>query len=167
MDAASLVLRARSGIGKNTRYSSPGVTPPLSASTWPETGGKCDCTGFLAWCLRISRKVNHPMYAKVNGGWFETTGIHADIEASWGYFEKLDIPRVGSFVVYPDTGGVDGHIGLISEVSGQSGMAGIVSVIHCSNGSWKKHGDAIRETDASVWLTKSASVLGWYVGVID
>lgn len=134
MNVAILIDRARSGLGKNTKYSSPGATPPLGAASWPDSGAKMDCSGFLAWCLRISRAVDHPMYKKINGGWFETTGIHADVEHSWGYFEQLDKPAVGSFVVYPDQNGHDGHIGLVTDVNGGKGVSGIDKVIHCSSG---------------------------------
>ena len=166
MQVATLIGRARSGLGKNTRYSSPGVTPPLSASTWPTSGARNDCSGFLAWCLRISRVVNHPKYQAINGGWFETTGIHADVINSWGFFEEMDTPAVGAFVVYPDHGGHDGHIGLVSAVNGGGGIAGIDRVIHCSSSGWTNHGDAIRETGASVWAGNPASRIGWYTSVV-
>lgn len=167
MKLETLISRARSGLGKSTKYSSPGVMPPLSAVSWPESGAKCDCSGFLAWCLRISRAIDHPMYKKINGGWFETTGIHADVKSSWGYFDALKTPTIGSFLVYPDKNGHDGHIGLVSKINGGAGIAGVDSVIHCSSGGWRKHGDAIRETDASIWKGNSASLIGWFVGVED
>jgi hypothetical protein len=102
MDLDTLIARARSGLGKNTKYESPGVTPPLSAATWPASGAKNDCSGYMAWCLRISRAVNHPKYQQINGGWFETTAIHAEIANSWGFFDQLDTPKIGAFVAYPD-----------------------------------------------------------------
>ncbi|WP_150287186.1 CHAP domain-containing protein [Rhabdaerophilum calidifontis] len=166
MDASTLLSRARSALGKRTRYQSPGVTPPLQAATWPESGARCDCSGFLAWCLRISRRVDHPKYVAVNGGWFETTGIHADVNNSWGFFEKLAQPQPGSFLVYPDQNGHDGHIGLVSEVKPGSGIDGVAKVIHCSLGGWNQHGDAIRETDAAIWRARPDSLIGWYAGIL-
>lgn len=166
MDVATLIARARSGLGKKTQYSSPGVTPPLAANTWPAAGDKSDCSGFLAWCLRISRKIDHPKYVAVNGGWFETTAIQADVGGPWGYFEEMQVPAVGAFVVYPDKDGHDGHIGVISAVNGSKGVSGIVKVIHCSNGGWKNHGDAIRETDAAPWAARSDTRIGWYSGIV-
>lgn len=165
MDVATLVARAKSGLGKKTQYSSPGKTPALDAVSWPATGGKIDCSGFLAWCLRISRKVPHPKYVNINGGWFETTAIHADAQASWGFFEQLTVPAVGAFLVYPDENGHDGHIGLVSAVNGSAGIEGVTSVIHCSYSGWTKHGDAIRETGPSAWISRPDSRIAWYASI--
>lgn len=165
MDVGTLIARAQSGLEKKTRFSSPGVTPPLSAVSWPSSGARCDCSGFLAWCLRISRKIEHPKYDAINGGWFETTAIHADVLGNWGYFEQMLTPDVGGFVVYPDKDGHDGHIGVITAVNGAKGVSGIDKVIHCSNGGWVNHGDAIRETTPTPWAARDDSRIGWYVGI--
>jgi hypothetical protein len=79
MDVDTVISRALSGLGKKTVYKSPGKMPPFTANEWP-LGAENDCSGFLCWCLRFSknRKIDHPLYKKVNGGYFETTGIHAD-----------------------------------------------------------------------------------------
>lgn len=165
MDVNTLINRARSGLGKGTKYKSPGVTPPLSASTWPKSGGGIDCSGFMAWCLRLGRKVHHPKYEAINGGWFETTGIFEDVENSWGFFESIDEPRVGAFLVYPDHNGHEGHIGVVTAVNGGNGINGVARVIHCSSGGWVQHHDAIRETAPSAWLNNPVSRVGWYTGV--
>lgn len=165
MDTATLLARARSGLGKGTKYESPGTTPPLTANTWPATGAKCDCSGFIAWCLRISRQVDHPKYRQINGGWFETTGVYADVKNSWGFFEELATPVVGAFVVYPDRNGHDGHIAVVSEVNGGNGVAGIEQIIHCSHSGWTQHHDAIRETPPAPFLAREDSLIGWYTDV--
>ena len=87
MNADTIITRALSGIGKKTIYSSPGKMPSLAASEWP-MNAENDCSGFLCWAFRFSknRKVDHPLYKKVNGGYFETTGIHADGLHSTGFF---------------------------------------------------------------------------------
>lgn len=166
-----LISRARSALDKGTVYKSPGVVPPLDASTWPESGAETDCSGFLTWCLRISRKIDHPGYKKVNGGWFETTGIYADGMSSWGFCDRIDAPRPGCFIVYPDykdSSGKsrDGHIGLVTATNGKPGMDGVTAVIHCSLGNSKK-GDAIRETDAKVWLSRPESIAVWWMEVTE
>ena len=165
MNVGTLISRARSALGKGTKYRSPGVTPSLNAATWPTSGARIDCSGFLAWCLRVSRVVDHPMYRRVNGGWFETTGIHADVVNAWGYFDRLLAPVPGAFVVYPDRDGHDGHIGLITEVTGDNGVRGIRQVIHCSLGA-SNAGDAISETGANIWRARNDSVIGWHVSVV-
>ena len=167
MNTDTLIARARSGLGKKTVYSSPGVTPPLSANTWPASGAKNDCSGYVAWCLRISRVVDNPKYKQINGGWFETTAIHADMGGSWGIFDGIDTPVVGAFVCYPDKDGHDGHIGVITAVTGGKGVAAIQKVIHCSLGGWKNLGDAIQETAPAPWLARSDSLIGWYTGVTN
>ena len=167
MNVLTLLSRAKSGLGKKTQYVSPGTTPPLGANTWPSSEAKMDCSGFLAWCLRISRQVDHPRYKMINGGWFETTAIHADVANSWGFFEQLDVPVVGGFVVYPDKNGHDGHVGVISSANGSKGMAGVDTVLHCSLGGWRNHGDAIRETEPAPWKDRPDSLIGWYTGVTE
>lgn len=169
MDTATLIARARSGLGKKTQYKSPGVSPPLGAASWPASGAACDCTGFLAWVLRISRKVDHPLYVRVNGGWFETTAIFEDGRQASGYFEPLTKPRPGAFLVYGDYRGSDGqmhdgHIGLVTDANGKPGAAGATQVVHCSFGGWKRHGDAIRETDSAIWQARP-SLIVWHVSV--
>jgi hypothetical protein len=170
MDVSVLIARARSGLGKKTAYSSPGKMPPFSANAWPH-GAKNDCSGFVSWCLRFSesRKVEHPLYKKVNGGWFETTAIHWDgLEAS-GYFTRRETATPGALLVYPDSvdsqgQSHDGHIGIVLSASGP-GVAGVTEVIHCSLGGFKQHQDAIQVTDAKVWTTKSDSLIVWLEGV--
>lgn len=165
MHVDTLISRAKSGLNKHTRYQSPGTTPPLDAVTWPPSGAKIDCSGFMAWCLRVSRKVNHPKYIQINGGWFETTAIHADVANSWGFFEQLSIPRVGAFLVYPDHDGHDGHIGVVTSVKGGSGINGVSSIIHCSLGAWNTHQDAIMETPPTPFLHQANSLIGWYTDI--
>lgn len=165
MQLSVLMTRARSALGKATRYKSPDTTPLLNAASWPASGAKIDCSGFPAWCLRISRKVDHPKYEAINGGWFETTGIHADIANSWGFFEPLTVPKVGAFLVYPDKNGHEGHMGIVSAVNGKAGLNGVTHVIHCSASGWNQHGDAIRETGPQIWAAHPDTLIGWHTGV--
>lgn len=165
MEVATLAARARSGLEKHTKYESPGVTPPLAANTWPAGGAKIDCSGYMAWCLRISRKVSHPKYIQINGGWFETTAIYADVAGSWGFFEQLATPRVGAFLVYPDHDGHDGHIGVVTAINGKAGVQGVDSIIHSSLGAWNHQQDSIQETLPTPWLHQPKSLIGWYADI--
>jgi hypothetical protein len=144
--------------------------PSFEASSWPD-GGVCDCSGFVDWCLRAfpGRKVDHPLYKKVNGGWFETTAIYADGLAATGYFSRLTTPKPGALLVYPDYKGDDGknhdgHIGIVTAASGDD-VAGVQSIIHCSLGGWKHHGDAVQETAPEAWLAHGNSIIVWYEGL--
>ena len=178
MDVNTTVTRAKSGLGKGTEYKSPGKMPKFASPTWPQNA-KNDCSGFVYWSVRFpsnppeSRQVDHPFYKKINGGWFETTAIYADGNASVGYFTKLDNPVVGAMLVYPDYVGADGkshdgHIGIITKVKANAkGIAGVSSVIHCSLGAWKSKHDAVQETDPSIWLNHKGSIIVWYDGYSD
>lgn len=171
MDVNILLTRALSGLGKNTKYKSPGKMPPFSASSW-SPNIVADCSGFIDWCLRFSpsRQVDHPLYKKVNGGWFETTAIHKDGLSDSGFFSKLENPKIGAMLVYPDFRGNDGrmhdgHIGIINEVNGGSGVSGVKKVIHCSLGNSNNLGDAIQVTGPDPWLRHSNSIVVWFEGL--
>lgn len=164
MEAAFVVTRALSALKGNTGYQSLGKPVPLAATSWP-SGACTDCSGFIAWCLRLSRRVDHPLYVRVNGGWFETTAIHRDGMESTGFFVQLDSPRPGALLVYPDYNDPqgahhEGHIGLVLDADGE-GIAGAQKVIHCSLGNYRGTGEAIQVTGPQAWLENKDSILVW------
>lgn len=170
MKASTVITRAMSGLGKSTIYKSPGKMPSFDASVWPSQAQN-DCSGFVDWCLRFSpnRKVEHPLYIKINGGWFETTAIHADGMASVGYFSQIEIAKPGAMLVYPDYVGNDGknhdgHIGIVLEANGK-GIKGVTKVIHCSLGASKSKGDAIQATGSEIWQGHKTSIIVWFDGL--
>lgn len=170
MNVSTILARALSGVSKGTVYASPGKMPSFSANAWPQ-GVKNDCSGFASWCLRFSesRKVDHPLYKSVNGGWFETTAIHRDGVESTGYFRQLESAEPGALLVYPDYIGSDGkshdgHIGIVVDASGK-GIQGVKKIVHCSLGNYKKTQDAIQVTDAQPWLAKKNSIIVWLEGL--
>lgn len=158
----AIVHRALSAPGCDTVYASGGAIPPLSASAWPHAGAATDCSGFVAWCLRMSRRVNHPLYRAVNGGWFETTAVYQDGLASTGFFSRVPRAEPGCLLVYPDRsddGGLhQGHIGIVVKASGD-GIAGVDQVVHCSLSAYRKTGDAIRVSDPGPWLARKDSII--------
>jgi hypothetical protein len=175
MDIQTALARASSGLGKHTVYASPGHMPSFAATTLPDHG-QLDCSGFVYWCIRFpstppeSRTVDHPLYKKINGGWFETTAIHADGLQDTGYFRKVE-PVVGAFLVYPDYRGSDGkmhdgHIGIISAIDpAKTGISRVTKIIHCSLGGWTNLHDAVQETGPDHWLKQSSSIAVWYEGM--
>ncbi|QDZ07270.1 hypothetical protein FPZ24_07085 [Sphingomonas panacisoli] len=175
MDVTTVLARASSGLGKHTVYKSPGHMPHFAATSFPDHG-ELDCSGFVYWCIRFasnppeSRMVDHPLYKKINGGWFETTAIHADGLTGTGYFHKVE-PVVGAFLVYPDYRGADGkrhdgHIGIITEIDPtKTGIARVTKIIHCSLGGWTQQHDAIQETGPDHWLKQASSIAVWYEGM--
>lgn len=170
MNVSTVVARATSGVGKSTAYASPGRMPSLDAATWPGKA-RTDCSGFVAWCLRmgVNRRVDHPFYRKVNGGWFETTAVHADGLASVGYFSKIDAARPGALLVYPDYIGADGarhdgHMGIVIDANGP-GVEGVNHVVHCSLSASEHMHDAIQVTDAGPWRRSGSSIIVWLDGL--
>lgn len=170
MNTSTVLARALSAVNKKTVYKSPGKMPPFEANTWPEES-KCDCSGFVDWCFRFSpnRKVDHPLYKKVNGGWFETTGIFEDGMSSTGYFTRLDDALPGALLVYPDYVDADqvnhdGHIGIVLEVAGK-GIKGVKKIAHCSLGNFKQTGDAIQITAPHAWIARPEAIIVWLDGL--
>lgn len=164
LNRATVVARALSGVGSSTTYTMKDMSSaPLEAERWPEKGMRIDCSGFIAWCLRMPRRVRHPLYQKVNGGWFETTALYRDGMDQTGYFGKVDTARSGSLLVYPDRAGVEGHVGVVIEATGD-GIKGVVSVVHCSSGNFRKTGKAIQQTDAKPWRAREDAIIIDYEG---
>ncbi len=168
MKVSVFLARACSALQKKTVYESPGVMPSFAATNWPNSA-RNDCSGFVDWCLRFAedRRVNHPLYIKVNGGWFETTAIHADGNNPTGYFSQIDTPRPGAMLVYPDYVDIDqkkqdGHIGIVVETDGGAGIEAVKKVIHCSEALWQHNGDAIQITRPDKWLEHANSIIIWW-----
>jgi cell wall-associated NlpC family hydrolase len=163
---ADVIARATSAADTETPYVSPGKSPPLQAARWPDSWTGIDCSGFVAWCFRMSRRVTHPLYVKTNGGWFETTALHRDGMDVSGLFRPLERARPGSLLVYPDRDGKDGHVGLVMEADGP-GIAGVRAIVHCSAGNHRRTGRAIRTTDATPWVARNDSLIIDYDGFLD
>lgn len=148
---AEAIARATSMIGQGIRYrmGRGGVNP--AAPTPADKNGECDCSGFVCWCLKMSRIVKHPAYP---GGWINTTSMVADINKPVGFFSKITTPVPGAIWVYPETS-TAGHVAIIDAVK-KSGP----TIIHCRSVS----GDAVGRTAAGVFTKNPKSVLGWFAG---
>lgn len=147
----SRVARARSAIGKGTIYKlGLGGFDPNAA----HPGQKCDCSGFAAWCLRLSRKPKEE-----RNWWIETTAIVRDAlsDDPNGVFAKIDCPVPGCLVVYPDrkteSRTVQGHVGIVSAVRSQKDF----DIVDCSSFSYREHRDAIRER-SGVFMPKKGAI---------
>lgn len=154
-----LLTRARSVIGRKTRYrlGSGGRDP---AAKTP--GDPCDCSGYVCWCLRLSRLFREdPFMLRTNGGWINTTSIVADARAfGQGLFDRIDIPIPGCLMVYPWHGGRAGHVGIVTETRANRA----VRVIHCSKGNDYRSDDAIMETPTTVF-DRADTIFAWYRGL--
>jgi cell wall-associated NlpC family hydrolase len=160
MDVEDALARAKSMIGKATKYKlGAGGLVPAAASP-VNLDGACDCSGFVCWCLRMSRQTSHPAYVHFNGGWINTDAIVFDAGSAVGFFSRLDAPRVGALFVYP-SGGTPKHVGHVGIIS----VAGATTkVIHCSSGNYKKTGDAIQETVPTVFTANPNTIIAWFAG---
>ncbi|WEK21666.1 MAG: LysM peptidoglycan-binding domain-containing protein [Candidatus Pedobacter colombiensis] len=151
-----LVLRARSVVNSSIGYKlgSGGMFPK---DALPSRDNFCDCSGFVCWVLHLSRKTDIPFY-KHFGGWIFTDSMEADVQRNAGIFEKLQFPEPGCIVVY-GAGAKIGHVGLVSDVSGNV----MKKVIHCSLGNSNKFNAAIQETAPTVF-NRADAVWGRFVG---
>jgi len=154
MDVDAVIARAMSAVDQGIRYKL-GMGGMKPGNPSPAAGGQCDCSGFVAWCLGMSRQTRDTFYVNFNGGWIETTAVWTDTGKSVGIFEQLDAPKRGAIVVFPDAMGKQGHIGIIT---------GPGKVIHCSKGNDNHFGDAIQQTGLEVF-TRPDVRYGWFVGL--
>ena len=155
-DPNELVLRARSVLKCPILYNlgSGGIHPE---DELPSRDKYCDCSGFVCWVLKLSRKTDIPFY-KQFGGWIFTDSMVDDVRKSSGIFEQLQYPEPGCIVVY-GAGRLIGHVGLVSEVSENK----MNNVIHCSSGNSKRYSAAIQETVPTVFDRVDA-LWGRFVG---
>lgn len=128
--------RARSAVNKGVRYGlgKGGYFPtdPLPCrksvklvKLIPTLALWCDCSGFIAWVLGISRKPS----AKWKW-WLSTDSIWSDATGPQVLFERLDLPVAGCIAVYPDwRDGAgkkhEGHVAIVADVAARS-------VVDCS-----------------------------------
>jgi len=159
-----VVINAREAVGFDTRYAlGAGGRLWHKATPWNPLTHKCDCTGFLAWCLEMDRKTNHPLYAKWNGGWLESSAIARDaMLPGAGMFDRMlwTSAAPGDVLVWGDRDGHQGHVGIVSEAND-----GPQAVVHCSMGNYRATGDAIQETDVSIFL-RNGAIVARYAGFI-
>ena len=173
MQPDEVVARARSMIGKRTVYhlGHGGMRPEAPVAYDMER--ECDCSGFAAWCLGVSRKTDHPWYVALNGGWLQTSAIVRDLGTGYGSFDGVAWThgQPGDLLVWPDrvVDGVKhhGHVGVVSAVD----ETGPTLVIHCSEGNFRASGglevplnpkaDAVAETSVLIFREREALVARW------
>lgn len=154
MQIAAVIARVHAASQQGIRYQlgKGGFNP---GSPTPGQAGRCDCSGYVAWCFGMSRQTTERFYRSFNGGWIETTAVWTDCGANVGIFDSLSQPRPGAVVVYPDDDGHQGHIGIV---------VGPNQVAHCSKGNDTQFGNAIRVTAPNVFNRPDVRY-GWLVGL--
>ncbi|MBI5100307.1 MAG: CHAP domain-containing protein [Nitrospirae bacterium] len=163
MEVAEVISRARSVLGKGIKYRlGKGGLKALTISPANDVN-ECDCSGYAAWCLGLSRMTDNPVYQKFNGGWINTDAIVYDANTPVGIFETLETPIPGCLIVYPGSSPKSvGHVGIVTETSGEGE---VIKVIHCSSGNYKRTGDAIQETGPAVFKARENTIYAWYAGM--
>lgn len=139
---AQTLQRAHSALNLKTVYKlgKGGFDPtkPMMAS--------CDCSGFVAWAIGIPREL-----PPASNKWLSTDTYWVGgkpVKANLCVRIELKDAAAGDLLVYPDSGGKQGHIGIITQAEG-----GIPTyVVHCSKGNYTNYGDAIRITGPGVFL---------------
>jgi LysM repeat protein len=160
-----LLRRARQVLNKGIKYDlgAGGMIPTMT--TPANLKNACDCSGFVCWCFRISRKTRHPLYMKFNGGWINTDAIVHDARKETGFFRLISTPRIGCVVVFPGPPlRKIGHVGIVTEVNNAGTIA--TKVIHCSNGNYRRTRDSIQETDPNIFKQPD-TIFAWYEGIDD
>lgn len=136
MDLTSILQRARSAKDKGVRYGlGKGGYYPLDplpcrkavklVKLVPTLALWCDCSGFVAWVLGISRKPSARWK-----WWLSTDSIWTDARGPQVLFERLAEPVAGCIAVYPDwrdSAGFkhEGHVAVVADVELQT-------VVDCS-----------------------------------
>lgn len=119
---------------------------------------KCDCSGFVSWCLGVSRFSKHPFYKQFNGGWINTDAIAADMKNPAGIFYQIKNPVEGAIMVFPSNKplGINfGHVGIVTAVREKE-----ILVTHCHAGNTGLNGSAISTTTSKIF-TRPGLVIGW------
>lgn len=113
----------------------------------PTRTGKCDCSGFVAWLLPMSRDLKSTGKAQDLGfAWIETTRMYNDARGPRKLFVELDSPVNGCFLVYPDRGRGQGHVAYLVDSVLNMGY-------DCSSRGWR---NAIRYRDLGFMLERGA-----------
>lgn len=155
MTVHDVILRARHACTLPIAYhlGAGGMKP--SAPTPADAANRCDCSGFVCWCLGICRQTDLRAFVAMNGGWLNTDAMAYDIHGAQLLLRSC-APRVGAVVVYPGPPRRPiGHCGIIVATAP-------IRVIHCSSGNWRVTGKAVCETNDNLFRT-SDTAYGWCV----
>ncbi len=112
---AAIAARATSALSPLVDYRLGAGGRDPASPTPADDEGLCDCSGYVAWCLGISRKVKVPAYVRFNGGWLSTDGMVHDALTVGGILDQVpndDDAIPGDVVVYGNGPRV-GHCGVV------------------------------------------------------
>lgn len=117
----------------------------------------CDCSGFVAWCLGVSRDPGRRK-DKLWPKWFETTNIWTDANGPRVRFDSVPLQqlRPGDLVVYPDHKDAagnhrEGHMAVVIDPVQHA-------IIDCSSSQSKKLHQAITVRDGGFFWRNIATL---------
>lgn len=150
------VVRALSAVNKSTVYKmGRGGFNPQSALPH-DFNKRCDCSGFVAWCIYMGRDLVSTGKARFLGfGWIETSLMYRDAMHKHMLFTRIEKPVPGCIVVYPD------RRSLLSKKSGHTGVVvnvepNTLTVVDCSSSNSRIHKQAIRERNGNFFIKAGA-----------
>ncbi len=164
-----LFQRAASQEGLGIAYRLGGGAVRAARPTCADAAHTCDCSAFVCWSLGIDKQGSYPYLVPPNGivepgnQWYGTDNIWNDaVHLQMGLFQQIREPVPGCLVVFPARRRADGkttpgHVGLVLRVGAQ----GVEAVLHCSSSNFRATGDAIRETDATVFRNRVGLIYAW------
>jgi len=163
MTRQQVVDRARSAVGRQTVYvlGAGGRMPGLQ-----RPDAELDCSGFAAWATGIDRYLpNDGIKHRPGKEWFECSNIFEDARSTSFIGSQVSFPEAlpGDVLVWPDGDGHQGHIGVVASCEAGFGPS---TIVHCSAGNFRHTGDAIQETDTSLFTHHGAIAvrLAWVEG---
>ncbi|HEY1121288.1 MAG TPA: hypothetical protein VGE67_06790 [Haloferula sp.] len=157
LEEQALIDRARSAIGKDTRYVlGKGGMRPLDPH--PAQDGECDCSGFIAWVLGSSRQSKNEFYVKELEGWMDVTRMQKDILTEGGFLKPC-APKPGCFAAYGSGDESARNIALVTEVVLRDGKLVPSKVVGCTRNN-AQTGDAILEYPADDFVKDPTTVYG-------
>jgi len=159
MTVQDVILRARHACTLPIAYHmGAGGMKPL-APTPADSANRCDCSGFVCWCLGICRQTDLLAFVTMNGGWLNTDAMAYDIHGAQLLLRSC-APMVGAVVVYPGPPRrTVGHCGIIVATNP-------IRVIHCSSANWRATGRAVCETNDALFRTNDTAY-GWCIDLRD
>jgi cell wall-associated NlpC family hydrolase len=166
------LARARRALGLQVRYALGRGGRDPAAATPADSRGRCDCSGFTAWCHGLDRLQLVPAgggradrWVDLDGdgdldpaaeSWLGTGGIMEDATGPRRFYERIARPELGSLLVYAVGGGrAFGHVGIITgglpaewDASSKA-VWDRLRVTHCAGAhKWPR---AVQETSAAPW----------------
>lgn len=164
MTVLELLARARSQVGCRTVYRLGGGLIVPKGESVQDAHRSADCSAYVCWVLGLEKyQPGWAFLRRLNGGWYNTTGIWADARYGAGWFSADVEPQPGAVIVYPAASAVGkpgpriGHVGIVTDV--RAGK--VTKVLHCSSGAYRSTGDAIRETGPEVFDRVPYTMLAW------